>query len=627
MKKLFLALFIPIAVILGTPALAATLMYDGTGDEHMPTYLYGPDKDNAETLLFTELDTSIQEVEDGTSDDLVFNLHSDIINRAIYDAVLENNPDYNPGEDCMTDEECYVFADYVPVEGYDFSYRLVGLWVSFYDGDTSSDPGRFVFNAFLEIDLNGQMTYKTVVEVHFLFEDDPDYYYLEFDKVQLGRLPLPKSFFTSIINMLESQADIDLESNLDEIPLGELDLNNLSFTIQKDEILESMATDDNGEVDSGALLGQEVLSIIFENQLINFDLQDDEFVLTAGVSKFRSTDDSGFPEYVYDLHDQEEVGTETVIGEFNPELFDPEAYMQDLFTEYIFNSSFLDGGFKIKEKTFNKLIYYNADGFSDTRQTVEIPINETETENIELGLKAIWFEFEATEIYVKAQFRIAGIDSLVVIRAEQISSTSEELHFRFVDITAGKDVDENSGDYLEILDLSAFKQVFAEMGDVEFGQFNEDGDLIISAAGLSALLGEGTNEGAVEVTGIALEENAIVLTVTAGQYQATLDAFTDALEDVVGSEELITDLGGVLDTNDPTEGAVLSAVEDLQDTISTGGTVTGEQIEDLFTNFEDLDSETQEEFLDTIVDLIDPSVLTGFEGIFGALGEDDIPTE
>ena len=633
MKKLFLALFIPVAVVLGTPALVATLMYDGTGDEHLPVHLYGDDVPDAKTMLFEELDTSITEVQDGVTEDLIFNLHEDIINRAIYDMIIEENEDYAPGEDCQTDRECYIVAEATQAEGYNFSFRVVGMWVSFYDGDTATDPGRFVFNVFLEVNLNEGMTYKTVVEAHFLFDDDRDYYYLEFDKVQVGRLPLPKSIFVTAIGVVQDQLGADLEGQLDDLPMGELDLDNLSYTLEKDEILAQMAesSSDNGEVDAGALLSQELLSIIFDNQLIQFELVDEEFTLTAGVSQFRSEDVDDIPAYLYDLHDQEVVGGETIIGEYNPELFDPEAYLQDLFTEYIFNSSLVGGGFTIREKTFNKLIYSGAEGFADMRSIQEIQISDTETKQIEFGLKAIWFEFEADDIYVKALFRIAGIDSLLVIRAEEVSTSDTELQFEFQEITFGKDEGELSGEFLEITDLAVFKQVFADIGDVEFGEFNEDGDLIISAAKLSALLQDGSQEGAVVVAGISLEPDQLVLDVQAGDptLQAALTSFQGALTGVIENPALLTDLGTVLDTTGGgAEQAVYESMVDLQTSLtSPEGTVDPEQVEELFTNFEQLDSTTQEEFLDTIVDLVDPSVYSDFEALFGELGEEDIPQQ
>lgn len=621
-----MAIMIPILVILGTPALIATLMYDGTGEEHMPTHLY-TDEYDFENMLFTELNTSMEEVEDGTSDDLVFNIHSDMINRFIYEAVLEENEDYAPGDNCSSDAECYIFAEPVQAEGYEFSFRVVGMWVSFYDGDTATDPGRFTFNIYLEVNLNDGATYKTVVELHFLFEDDADYYYLEFDKVQMGRLPVPKSFFVTIMDMIENQGNVDLDEQVGGLPLGNLDLNNLSYTIEKDEILSAMEENAQGEADSGAEMMQQLLSIVFDEELVTFELEDDEFVLTAGVSKFRS-DDTDIPMYLYDMHDTTIEGTETVVGEFNPELFDPEAHIQTLFTEFIFNNALLGGGFEISEETFNKLIYSGAGGFAENRQTVDIEISETETKTVDVGLQAIWFEFEDDGIFVKVLFSIADIDSLLVLKANETSTTSEELVFEFVEISAGKDDGENPGDYLEITEMDAFKAVLQDF-EIDFGRFDEDGNLILSAAELTALMQDGSADGAVEVTAIDLIQEAIVLTVEPADpaFQAALDSFQTAMEDTLGDPELLTDLGGVLDTTDGgVEQAAYEAMQDIQETLNDPlEEISGDQIEELFVSLEGLDEETQQEFLDTIVDSIDPSTVTGFEDIFGDFGQDEEP--
>jgi hypothetical protein len=625
-----MVIFVPVLVILGTPALALGLMYDGSGNEHLPVHLY-TDEYDAQEMLFEELDTSITEVQDGVTQDLVFNLSQDVINRAIYEAILEMNPNYAPGDDCQTDEQCYIESGAQEAEGYNFSYRIIGAWVSFYDGASSSDPGRFVFNVFAEIAINNDITYKTVLEVHFLFDDDPEYYYLEFDKLQMGNLPLPKSFFTAIINTAENQGDLDFEEQIGDLPIGEFDINDLSYTLPKDEILTKLAEGNEGNEDAGALLAQELLSIVFDNQLVTFELQDEEFTLTAGVSQFRNIDEDKveIPEYLYDLHDKEIVEGEVVIGEFNPELFDPEAYIQDVFTQWIFNSALIGGGFEISEEIFNKLIYYGAEGFADTRSTQEIPVSDTETKTIELGLKAIWFEFEEEDIYANALFRIAGIDSLLVIRAENVSTSELELQFEFVEITFGKDEDESSTEFIEIVDLSVFKQVFAELGDVEFGEFNEDGDLIISASKLSDLMQDGTEEGAVVVSGISLQTNGIVLDVEAGDptLQQTLQDFQTALNDVLGSEQLSTNLTTVLNTTDGgVEQEVYESVVDLQQTLAADETPTPEQVEELVENFIDLDPETQAEFLDTIGDLIDPELLGDYEDLFGSFDDgEEIP--
>lgn len=624
MKKLFLAITIPIFVILGTPALIATLMYDGTGEEHMPTYLY-TDEYDFENMMFTEINNAIEEVEDGTTNNLVLSIHSDMINRYIYEMVLEQNEFYAPGDDCATDKECYIFAEPVQAEGYEFSFRVVGMWVSFYDGDTASDPGRFTFNIYLEVNLNDGATYKTVVELHFLFEDDADYYYLEFDKVQMGRLPVPKSFFVTIMDMIESQGNIDLDDQVGGLPLGTLDLDNLSYTIEKDDILAAMEEDASGEADSGAQMMQQLLSIVFDEELVTFELTDDEFVLTAAVSMFR-TNDTDIPSYLYDMHDKTVVGTETVIGDYNPELFNAEAHIQTLFTEFIFNNALVGGGFEISEETFNKLIYSGAQGFTETRQTVDIEISETETKTVDVGLQAIWFEFNDDGIFVKALFSIADIDSLLVLKASETSTSDEELVFEFYEINAGKDEGEDPDtDYLTITDMDAFQAVLSDF-EIDFGRFDENGNLILSAVELTALMQDGSAPDAVTVTAIDLVQGAIILTVTPNeQYQSALEAFQNAMEATLGDPNLLIDVGGVLDTTDGgLEQATYEALESIQAAISDPlQEVTGEQIEELFTNLEGLDEETQQSVLDTIVQTIDPSTVTGFEDVFGNFGQDE----
>ena len=84
MKRLFTALFALVLLVLGTPALIATIMYDGSGDEQMPVHLYTEDAD-AQQMLMEELRTSFDELEAGDTQDFIFNLHEDIINTAIFE--------------------------------------------------------------------------------------------------------------------------------------------------------------------------------------------------------------------------------------------------------------------------------------------------------------------------------------------------------------------------------------------------------------------------------------------------------------------------------------------------------------------------------------------------------------
>lgn len=623
MRKLFMIVFIPVLFVLGTPALVATLMYDGTGTTHMPTHLY-VEGASAKDMLYEELTLSIEELESGVTDDMIFNLSQDVINTAIFEAIRRPgvNPDYMPTDDCNDDSCNFIFAEPIEVEGFNLSLRVVGVWVDF-EKDT------FILNVFLEVNLNDGVTYKTVVQTHFEVHDEASEYVIKFDKIQIGNLPIPSSLITSVISTIDSQlSQIDLGDMSDGVPLGEFDIDSLTYTLPKDEILEQLATDEGAEPDATAELAQEVLSIIFEKGLLTFELIEDDFVLTAGVSKFKNDDDVNAPGYLNTMHYQEVVDGVTVYGDFNPESFNPEDYLKDKFTEYIFNYAFVpDSDFIITEKTFNKLIYFGADGFENTRTTYEYENKTTgEMEIVDIGLKAIWFDLTPGDIYINALFKIAGIDSLLQISAQDISDELDDsqLMFEFTEITFGKDELEADGEYLSIIDLDVFKKVFADLGDVEFGEFNEDGTLIISVDKLSAIMNDGSaNEvdGTVSVVGIDVVQDGIQLDIEVNtMYSDLINDVTTALNDIITDPLLIDDLETILDTSvEGPEKEVFDAVIELQDLLGDGDPGTNpdaDMVMEMFENLEDLDAETQQEFISAFEDLIDPELFADYEDLF-----------
>lgn len=615
MKSLLLSIFVPIFVVLGTPSLIAAIMYDGSGDDQMPTYLYVEDAD-AKAMLYKELNDSIADVESNTTPDMVFNLHQDIINTAIFQAIRnpDINPNYMPTDDCNDDSCNYIFAEPIPIEGADINLRIVGAWVDF-------EEGQLITNIFLEIQLNDGFTYKTNFQTYFNVTDLPDKYLIEFDKIKLGNLPIPEALISTITNAIDKQIDeIDLESQTSNLPIGDFDPENLSYSVMKEEILDQFSNTDETTNESTNSLVREVLSIIFENQLIKFTLVENEFVLNTAVSMFRSEDVTDIPSYLYDLHFKEEVNGETVIGDYNPDAFDATTYLTNKFSEYVFNNALVGEDFVIAEKTFNKLIYSAAEGFSKTRGSQTIPNELGEEEIIEFGLRAIWFELAPGEIYANALFNIGGIDSLLEIKAEEISTSDQELIFEFTEITFGKDEGESDGiDYLSILDLDAFKQVFAGLGDVQFGEFDSTGQLIISAERLTTLMQSGSQEGAITVTAISLVDNGIMLEITPTDpaKALALAEYGEELNSVFTSPELLVSLETVLDTTTPgPEQDVYNSVVIVQNLLSDGDSGTNpsaEQIIDMFNYFESLDSATQEEFLLTFEGLIDPVILAQFK--------------
>jgi len=629
MRKLFLALFIPVLFILGTPALIATIMYDGSGDVHMPVHLYTEDAD-AEEMLYAELKTAFDNVQSGATNDAVLELHQDIINTAIFQAIREQNPDYMPTEDCDDVSCAYIVEQEIPIEGFLISLRVVGIWVDF-------GPDKVVSNIFVEVNFDSGFTYKTIIETHFILKDEVDRYYLEFDKIQLGNLPIPKSLISTVLGMIDDQVDqFDLEEDAAGIPIGTIDFDDISLTIMKEDIilkLEEELENQQSDDESGAALAGLALGLVFdENEgLLGFEFVEDELLLTVKVSKIRNDEDMDIPDYLYDLHYKTIVEEEEVIGDFNPDSFDPESYLEDKFTEYVFNYALAGGGFSIDERFFNKMIYHTAGGFVDTRETYSLPLEGGEVEDVSIGLRAIWFEFTPNDIYVNALFEIAGINSLIQIRVNEVSESDTELVFELAEITVGYDSGEADGQYILLDELDAFKDIFAKLGDVEFGVFDEFGVLTINIEILQDLMQDGSQADVVTVEKIELVQGAIMLDVVPNaefldeDLVVLLDTFSTEIITVISGDELLIDLAAAMDTTTGTPGGEVFEAIELMQTILTDGdeetNVDAELVTDLFENFELLETEEQEAFLLTFEALIDEDVLALFDQYF-----DDDPT-
>jgi hypothetical protein len=605
-------------------------MYDGSGEDLMPIHLYNEDAD-FEAMIYEELTVSLDELADGVEDDFVFNLHEDIINTAIYEQIIKENPDYMPTDDCATPEACYIVYEQIPVEEFDIMLRVVGAWVEF-------NEDLFSLNTYLEVELNDGFTYKTVITVEFKFLDNPDHYLLQFNRVSVGNLPIPGSAISSVLNALENNIeDLDLEELTADIEYGEADLSDFTFKLYKDEIINMIGDDCDPEVDTECeepttedKMLKQVLSEVFEQRIVVFEFVEEEFVASAQLSLFVSEDETEIPSYLYDLHDVDPISGE--VGAYNETLLDQENYLKDMFTEYIFNYALVGGGFNITEEMVNKLIYSSQGGFADMGETQELELPDGTIRELELGVKGIWFEFTPEGLQAKALVKLDSISSVVIIKASKVESLSSdtELVFDFTEVSFGEDASETETDYISITDLDVFKEMLADLGDVEFGEFDENGILTISAERLSALMteGEGSEQDTVVVTGISLIQDAIVIDIEPADAElaAALEDLSEELQNIIEDPQLLTDLEEILDTDGGgAEQEVFEAVQDLQETLANDELPEPEQVEELFENFQEMDEETQEEFLETFADLIDPTILEDYEDLFGDFSEEDLP--
>ena len=172
MKKLFNSIFIIGLAFVGIPALGLAVMYDGSGAENMPLYLYTDDAD-AKRMMYAELDSAIKDVENDETVDMIYNLNQDIINTAIYEVFKGDdfNPDYQPGDDCTEDACKYVYSTQLELGNTLVDTRVMGAWVDFKEDV-------FIVNLYLELGVNDGFTYDTVLRVYFNFHDYEDRYEL-----------------------------------------------------------------------------------------------------------------------------------------------------------------------------------------------------------------------------------------------------------------------------------------------------------------------------------------------------------------------------------------------------------------------------------------------------------------
>lgn len=631
MRSLFKGLLITTLLLLGTPAILAAIMYDGAGYDEMPTHLYTEDADATE-MLYQELSDSLDELESGVNDDLEFNLHEDIINVAIYQALKEQNPLYAPGDDCASSEECYFQYEPLPI-GEGAELRIVGAWVEF-------EEDVFISNVFIDVQLSDGIAYKTVIEAHFKIQDHPGEgkYTLQFDKIKIGNLPIPSGLISSILGFVENNfADMNLDEATAGLPIGVFDMDTFTYTVEKSEIVAKIGEpDEYGETPENAEMLQEIASIILEQGLLGFEIVDEELILAARISKFANEDEESIdlPDHLYELHTIEgyDVDNEPIYGDYDETLFDPEAYLQNVFTEYIFNNALLGGGFEISDELFNKLIYSGASGFADMTQVQELTLPDGTVREVEVGLKGLWFTIEEDAIYANALFKLDSTMSLMKLKATKVEEESDntQLVFDFTDLTFGEDQGEAAEDFITVENLEVFESYLTGLEDIKFGSIEETDQgiyLMISAAALTEVLTEGTNEQTVLIDGISLIDGAIVLNVTPADaaLAAALESISTAINDVLGDETIVTDLEAALNpdgTNAETQ-EVIDAVSNIQEILADENQeIEPEDVEVLFEEFDDLTQEEQDEFLTEISGAIPQETYDEFIALFG---EDALP--
>ncbi len=606
MKKFLISIFIIVLVIVSIPLALLAVMSDGGSFDDIPTHLYHEDAD-AMKLLYEEIDHSLAALEEDEEADLVFALHQDVLNIAIFEAIRGSedsegiNPDYLPDDDCDTDACRYVFTDTFYTGDRPVHLRVPGIWMTFDGDEDETEKGYVTLNIAVSVQSGDGFTYRTVVRMRGAFSDTDDAYILEFDRLSIGSLPFTQGFFSRIIGWT---GVIDEDTVEDNLPFGLFDLDNFRMVIEKEALTDWLQ---NEEEEPMMNLVAEFVNIIYANRMLHLRVHDEAFTVTFEVSKVRNDADTDIPAYLYDLHGPDG---------YDPDKFDMKRHMETRFEEFVFNKALAkQTAFTLDERTFNKILYDTFDGFEEFRN-----VREIDGRTMSIGLDALWFEFYDDEIVIKALFSIDHIKSLIEMRADQTSTTPTVLEYSISAITIGKDEGETEDEYLVVENLDAFKALLADIGDAYFGEFDEDGTLVIDITRLEDLFDEGIADGAVGIESLEIVKRAIRLEMAIdGDLEHLFDGFTDGVRAALKDMDAAGALADSLNVED--EGPEKDAVEkiqQIQDALidDEEAEIDPEDVQALFDSYSQMSPEAQETFMQTFEGLMDESLVEGFNDSF-----------
>lgn len=608
MKRLIIVLGVMGCLAIGTPLAFIFLMYDGDGFDSIPTELY-TDEYNTEKMAMGELALSIEELEDGTEDDFIYNLSDDVLNVAIFQAAKDatENDAYAPDSTCKDnpgDNPDVCTLQHVEIsDGYNLD--IVGAWVEFQKDEV-------VPKTYIEMETPF-FTYKTTIAVHFEITDKNDEYTFQFNKVKIGHLPVPRFLFTSLINAGLSASDTTEDELLEDMDgQGEkytVSLTDMKASITHTQLVEavSSALKDSDSDEVTAIMAEEILTIIYDNDSFTFDIRNGSVDCTIGISKFRNTDETEIPAYLVEMKDED--------GKYDPESFDAEAHLETMFTQSMLTNALnttTENTLYIYDEDINKMLFDGMNESGSTLKEFEYENTAGETVKSSFGVDAMWVEFNEDSLIINAMFNIASVKSKLVITATEVpdSTNPNEIKYILSDITFGKDADEADGDYINITDMEAYNALLTSVGDLKFMKFLDD-EIVISTEQLTEVLSGGTNEDVIVVNGVSVVDGSINLTYTFtegsefdAQYTAYITEITAALES--------GDFSTVL-ADDP---EMLAAVTSVQDALVAGEEVTDEETQAMCDSYEDMDEETQQAFLEEMEASMDPDTIADYEGTF-----------
>jgi hypothetical protein len=224
---------------------------------------------SSETAFYQDLNADLEALMTDTESDYIdLTMSEQFLNRAIQKELSNDNPKFQ--NDLYSDELDYrymmLFSDQV---------GLKGVWTSLEDDLIKITVG-------VDVLVGGNVVYQSALFVNLkIVLNDNDTYLFQILKIQTGKVSLPiktgadiTSFF---IERLQGKSLNELVT--DSLPFGQLDTNELSFSVGEQELTDYLYTIDP----TFAAL----LKVIYQENLLVMDFSDAGFDLSMNLGIFR----------------------------------------------------------------------------------------------------------------------------------------------------------------------------------------------------------------------------------------------------------------------------------------------------------------------------------------------------
>jgi len=563
MLKFLLGLII---TVVGIPILTVLLLLDFSPD--IPVEYY--EVKGTEAIIEEEINNAIAGIEDGN---LALSLSEENINKLIYNAIIQEegvNPLYKPsgagGADfeCIDDDCNFIQYDSLDVNGTSAVFGVTGMWVEFYEDVVS-----------LNISVKGNylVDFQTRLRLEFEIDDTEDEYTVTYSKIRIGNIPLPKGIIKPVVNMIVNNTNLDVSQLNNEFLTVEIE--ELSAVVEKSALVEQLSDD------PGAQAG---LNLIFNNQLVTIDVFEDpaRFEVYVDVDKL-SVDSEPMASSTEDFNIEEEITRQ----------------MNNIILSVFAG----DPQIVIDADTINHLV---STSMGDMAVSQILPVGEAE---LDISIEGIWLELLEDEMELNFQMRVNQNHILLEVNT-LATYRGTDLVFVLNEAYIGRDAGEAMGDYVTLTsdDISALAGGMVIENDL-FSLDLAVGEVVISQTSISEMLSASSNGVTVEM--ISVDEGELVIDISLPQQEIIAEVVaevTEALDELEEGMEFIDD-------SNPEEAAFEDKVQEIAASIDIGAgevDLNPEDLEELTELYNELDAETQADFINYIEGSVDPEVLTDF---------------